>query len=125
MFSLCCVLLVLQGWNGKSIDIYGSGAPCQPFSGIGLGAGPKDVRARVLEKALPPSKYLSLDALLASVSCWMSFPPPAKTVNRISSMLPTAFLFENVPRLASKKYRGYFKKLLNRTGYVLLDSPLY
>ena len=52
---------------------------------------------------------------------------PAKTVKRISSMLPTAFIFENVPRLASKKYSHYFKKLLKRTvcGHNIMDARDY
>ncbi len=69
-----------RSWRG-AVDIVHGGPPCQPFSNAGRQAGRDDVR----------------DMWPAMVDC-------VKTVN------PIAFVGENVPALASKKFAQYVQE---------------
>ena len=49
----------------RQLDLYGAGAPCQPFSQMGRKAGWKDPRARVLRRDAGPHGVLRPKSLLS------------------------------------------------------------
>jgi len=73
------------------IDVYVAGAPCQPFSALGLGKASNDTRADVLQECIKVIKIKK----------------------------PKVFILENVPRLVSVEKGELFKATLaelNRSG---------
>lgn len=73
---------------GPSIDILSAGAPCQPFSIAGISGGYTDSR-----NGLP------------------------EIIRAMGFLRPRAVLVENVPRLASEKWKEYFDYFIQQLQY--------